>query len=370
MAASWTWTSSAEEQAFRAAEKESLSRTLLSLERYAMVNLTFLEPLAASFAGRRVSAHEIASKLMWTTKFTRDEARNLSWHLVAVLSNCNRRVKDAKSGRRMPEAVLRIGGAKSAGRHGLQKKPSNGSHEDANLEADPSMPTLMNAAEPVAANEAMPMPMDAAEARLADELDDANVDADLSMSMAMASAEPLMDDTLDEAHVDAKQAMPMPMASAQHAHTLMAGTASMDDDQTCMLAIMDAWQKMDEQKAPIVLLSFTDEDGVLQECLDDGTQRVAAVQPAGPQPGTASATATPKRKRTISKRPAAASPAKSDTSNKATESEARKVLGMAMQSEPNLQVLHVWRVHVRHYLSVSVSIPGSASLACSSLACS
>ena len=98
----------------------------------------------------------------------------------------------------------------------------------------------------------------------------------------------------------------------------------MEDGQISRLAIMDAWQEMEEHKAPVVLLSFTDEQGVLQECLDDGTQRVAAVQPAGPQPGTASATATPKRKR-ISKRPAAASPAKSDTSNRTTESEARKV---------------------------------------------
>ena len=79
MAANWTWTSSAEEQAFRAADKEALSRTLLSLERYAIVKLAFLEQVATAFSGRRVSHHEIASKLVWTTKFTRDEAQRLSW---------------------------------------------------------------------------------------------------------------------------------------------------------------------------------------------------------------------------------------------------------------------------------------------------
>ena len=62
-------------------------------------------------------------------------------------------------------------------------------------EADPSMPMLMNAAEPVDANEAMPMPMDA----------DANVDANLSMPILQCLS-------WMTRIVDAKQSMPMASA--------------------------------------------------------------------------------------------------------------------------------------------------------------
>ena len=40
---------------------------------------------------------------------TRDDAQRLSWHIVSVLSNC-------KGGKRLPEAVWRIGAAKSGAR--------------------------------------------------------------------------------------------------------------------------------------------------------------------------------------------------------------------------------------------------------------
>ena len=132
--------------------------------------------------------------------------------------------------------------------------------------------------------------------------------------------------------MDSAEAMPMPMASAE----------AMENEESSMLAIMDAWEEVAEQKLLVVLMSFTDEAGVLQECLDDGTQRVAAAQPAAPvpDPGTSARAATPKRRR-VSKRPAAASPARSEASNKTTDSEARKVLGLAMESEPELQVLHL-----------------------------